>query len=157
MSTNFNNTVPSAPSGGTNVLWQNDGSGNVSAYVPTGAAEQIKVDATAQSADIAPTTLFAVTAAGRFRVSGYIIVTQVGSVSSTLGSIVITWTDADNSASQSLTLTPTNSGNLLTTYQEATGIISAEVSTNISYSTSGYAASSAASMQFALHLVLESL
>ena len=35
MSTNFNNTTPAAPLGYTNVLWQTDGSGNDSAYVPT--------------------------------------------------------------------------------------------------------------------------
>src|SRR5580692_3931692 len=33
MSTNFSNTVPAAPSGGTNSPWQTDGSGNISGYV----------------------------------------------------------------------------------------------------------------------------
>jgi len=32
---NFNNTTPAAPGGFTNVLWQTDGSGNVSAYYAT--------------------------------------------------------------------------------------------------------------------------
>lgn len=32
MAINFSNTVPSAPSGGSNVSFQTDGSGNVSAY-----------------------------------------------------------------------------------------------------------------------------
>jgi len=32
---NFNNTTPAAPSGYTNVLWQTDGSGNISAYFAT--------------------------------------------------------------------------------------------------------------------------
>ena len=31
---NFNDTVPAAPSGALNVKWQNDGSANMSAYVP---------------------------------------------------------------------------------------------------------------------------
>ncbi len=35
MSSNFNDTVPAAPAGSTNVSWQTDGSGNDSAYVPT--------------------------------------------------------------------------------------------------------------------------
>ena len=30
---NLNNTLPAAPSGSQNVSWQQDGSGNVSAYV----------------------------------------------------------------------------------------------------------------------------
>jgi hypothetical protein len=33
---NFNDTTPAAPSGKTNVKWQVDGSGNVSAYITTG-------------------------------------------------------------------------------------------------------------------------
>ena len=35
MASNFNNTTPAAPTGGVNVLWQTDGAGNDSAYVPT--------------------------------------------------------------------------------------------------------------------------
>jgi hypothetical protein len=35
MASNFNDTVPAAPAGNTNVAWQTDGSGNDSAYVPT--------------------------------------------------------------------------------------------------------------------------
>lgn len=38
MSSNLNNTTPAAPGGNTNVTWQSDSSGNVSGYVPTGAA-----------------------------------------------------------------------------------------------------------------------
>ena len=34
-SPNFNNTTPAAPAGNTNVIWQVDINGNVSAYVPT--------------------------------------------------------------------------------------------------------------------------
>lgn len=32
---NFNGTTPAAPGGNTNVIWQSDGSGNVSAYFPS--------------------------------------------------------------------------------------------------------------------------
>ena len=35
---NFNGTTPSAPGGDTNVTWQVDGSGNVSAYVPASSS-----------------------------------------------------------------------------------------------------------------------
>lgn len=38
---NFNNTTPAAPSGKTNVIWQVDGSGNVSAYITTPAAAPV--------------------------------------------------------------------------------------------------------------------
>ena len=37
MATNFNDSTPSAAAGGVNVKWQTDGSGNVSAYVPSAA------------------------------------------------------------------------------------------------------------------------
>ena len=40
---NFNNTTPSAPGGNTNVTWQVDGSGNVSAYVPSSLANVLSV------------------------------------------------------------------------------------------------------------------
>lgn len=33
MASNFNNSTPAAPTSGTNVLWQTDGSGNDSAYI----------------------------------------------------------------------------------------------------------------------------
>jgi hypothetical protein len=36
LSTNFNDTIPVAPSGGVNVSWQTDGSGNISAYLAVG-------------------------------------------------------------------------------------------------------------------------
>jgi hypothetical protein len=47
MSTNFNDTLPVAPTGGTNVKWQTDGSGNDSAYafVPSFSADTGAADA----------------------------------------------------------------------------------------------------------------
>jgi hypothetical protein len=155
MSVNFSNTTPAAPGGATNILWQTDGSGNVSGYVTSFASAVVSVDLTAQTANISPTTLFTPTASGRFRVSGYAIVTQAATTSSTLPSIVITWTDPDNSTAQSLTLTATAGGNLLTTYAQATGFISAKISTPIAYSTTGFASSGATPMQYALHIKLE--
>ena len=35
MASNFNDSTPAAPAGTTNVAWQQDGSGNISANVPT--------------------------------------------------------------------------------------------------------------------------
>lgn len=152
---NLNDTTPAAPAGGTNVKWQEDVSGNVSAYAPSTATQTAAEDLTAQAADITPTTFSTPTASGVFRVSGYIVVTQVATTSSTLPSIVITWVDADNSTPQSLTLTPTSAGNLLTTFEQATGFISDKAANAIQFATSGYASSGATPMQFALHLRLE--
>ncbi len=158
MSINLNNTTPAAPAGSSNVLWQKDSSGNVSAYV-TSAPELTgdNVDLTAQAADITSTTLVASPAAGMYRVAGYISISQVATTSSTLPSILLTWTDQDSAQAMSLTLTPTSAGNLLTTVQENDAILSAGVGSNISFSTSGYASSGATPMHFSIHLRVESL
>src|ERR1700677_4473827 len=111
MSTNWNSSVPSISGGNTAVTFQTDARGNFSAYVPTPATPPLSpvvltpVDLTAQDANISSTTLYAVTSTGRFRIGGYIVVTTADAVSSSLPSIVIGWTDADNSTVQSLTLT----------------------------------------------------
>jgi hypothetical protein len=112
-------------------------------------------DATAQTADIGTTSLDAAPVTGRYRVSAYIIVTTVGTTS-TLPSIVLTWNDADSGQTQTLTLTPTNAGNALTTLQFNDAFISANVSAPIAFSTTGYA-STGTPMQFAIHITLEAL
>jgi hypothetical protein len=158
MSINFSTTSPAAPAGNINVTPQNDGAGNQSFYVPSSPTINTVIDLTAQNANIGSTLIVSAPATGRYRVSGYAIVTTVastGAATSTLPSIVIGWTDPDNSTSQTLTLTPTNSGNVLTTYQQAIGFISAKTATNINYSTTGYASNTASQMQYALHIVLE--
>jgi hypothetical protein len=161
MSVNLSNTTPAAPTGSTNVTWQTDGAGNVSAYVTT-AVEIVGagVDATAQNANIPAANLIASPTAGQYRVSAYIIVTTVastGAATSTLPSVVITWNDKDNAQPQTITLTPTNSGNLLTTYQENDAILSVSASAPLQYSTTGYASNTASQMQYALHIRVEAL
>jgi hypothetical protein len=156
MSINLNNTIPAAPANATNVVWQEDVSGNVSAYVGTAANVLPAVDTTGLTGNVSATTLFATTASRTFRISAYIIVTTAGSVSSTLPKITITWTDADNSQAQSFDLTPTNAGNALTTFEQAEMVIRALTTTNIQYATSSYA-SSAAGMTYAIHLTIEIL
>lgn len=59
---NFNNTTPAAPASNLNVLWQVDGSGNVSAYVPTSG--------------IGTVTSVALTAPAEFSVAGSPITTN---------------------------------------------------------------------------------
>lgn len=116
-------------------------------------------DFTLQNANIAATTLLATAATGfagpgHYEIDGYIVVTTVDGTSSTLPSIVIQWTDQDNSTVLSLTLTPTNAGNVLTTYQTGIARLSVKASTNIQFSTTGYASSVAGTMKYALHLRL---
>ncbi len=158
MSINLNGTTPAAPAGSTNVTWQKDTSGNVSAYV-TAAPELTgdNVDLTAQAANISATTIVATPTPGLYRVAGYISVSQAASSSSTLPSIVLAWTDQDSGQLMSLTLTPTNSGNVLTTVQENDAILSVNSSTDIQFSTTGYASSGGTTMHYSLHMRVEAL
>ena len=155
MAINLNNTTPAAPASNQNVLWQQDGSGNVSAYLPNTTQQFPGVDLTTQAANIAATTLLATPSAGVYRVSAYIIVTQVATTSSTMPSVVITWTDKDNTTAQTLTLTATSTGNALTTFAQAMAVLDATSGSNIQYSTTGYVSSGATPMQYALHLRIE--
>lgn len=157
MSVNFSDTTPAAPTGGTNIKWQTDGSGNLSGYIQA-ATELVGdgVDLTAQTANVGPATLVT-TPDGYYRISCYIIVTTVDGASSTLPSVVITWNDLDNGQPQTLTLTPTSSGNLLTTYEQNDAIINAGSSASIDYSTTGYASGTPATMKYALHIRVEQL
>lgn len=160
MSVNLSNTVPSAPAGGTNLLWQTDGSGNISGYVSTSARINTSVDLTAQAANISATTLLAVTASGFYRVSAYIVVTQIPSTSSTLPKVTITWTDPNNSTGETFDLTATVAGipaNALTDFKQGVMVFNAKTASNIQYATSGYASVGGTAMNYALSLRLESL
>lgn len=157
MAINLNGTTPAAPAGSTNVTWQNDVSGNVSAYIGTSPTTLTPVDLTAQVANISATTLLAATASARYLISGYIIVTTVDGASSTLPKITMTWTDPDSSVAQSFDLTATSAGNTTTTIKQGVMMVSAKTGTNIQYATSGYASGTPATMQYALHLTIQKL
>jgi len=113
------------------------------------------VDLTAQTANIGSTQLISLGpgGAGMYRVSVYAIVTSVGTTS-TLPAVNVIFTDRNNSVSQTIAITATNSGNATTTLAQGQAFISAKASTVISYSTTGYASTGAA-MQYALHIKLE--
>lgn len=159
LASNLNNTLPAAPTNNVNVKFQTDGAGNDSAYVPISAQEftASNVDLLTQSANIVTATLVTPAASGLYRVSAYIVVTTVDAVSSTLPSVTIGWTDAVNSTAQTLVLTPTNAGNVLTTYQQASAVIDALTAVAITYATNSYASNTPTTMKYALHLRLESL
>lgn len=158
MSINLSNSTPAAPAGSTNVTWQNDVSGNVSAYI-TSAAELTGdgFDATAQGANIGTTDLVATPVAGVYRISAYIIRTVIDGVSSTLPSIVLSWNDQDNGQGQTLTMTATDTHDDLVHPQESTAFISASVSAPIAFSTTGYVSHTATKMKYAIHIRVEML
>jgi hypothetical protein len=156
MSVNLSSSTPAAPTGKTLVEFQTDGSGNVSAYIAS-ATELVgdDVDLTAQTANIS-TTALVTSPSGLYRVSAYTVVTMVDGASSTLPSVVLTWDDEDNSQPQTFALTPTNTGNVLTTLEQNDMIISAGSTASIKFSTTGYTSGTPATMQFALHIRVES-
>lgn len=127
-----------------------------------------KADLTAQAANIGVTTLYAVPAsgAGMYRLSAYLVITQAATVSSTMPQVQAIWTDNDSAAAapaSSFTLTNTTNtlgaGSASTVAAQNAGsiIINAKASTNIQFSTTGYASSGATPMQYAIHIKLEYL
>jgi hypothetical protein len=136
----------------------------------SGIPGTVSVNLTAQTGNINPTTLYAVPigAGGMYRVSCYIVTTQAATVSSTLPSCVITWTDADTSVSPSFPITATSTQNIVGVVGPNVinngGVITSSPfpinvkgGTNIQYNTSNYASSGATPMQFAIHIRLENL
>lgn len=117
------------------------------------------VDLTAQGANIGSATLYATPASGGlYRVVCYIIETTAATTSSTLPSCIIGYTDFDNSTVQSQTFSSASpTGNSLTTLNQSTVVFKAKGTTNITYSTTGYATSGATSMQYAIHIRLEAM
>lgn len=154
MAINLNGTTPAAPAGSTNVVWQSDVSGNVSAYVPATSGTS-PINSPGNTANIPVTTIITPVTAALYRVTAYMIVTTADGVSSTLPSLIITWTDQDNSNSQTFTLLPTNNGNSLVTFQQANMEINAIAGANINYQTTGYASNTPNAMAYALRIRLE--
>lgn len=160
---NFDDTTPAAPTGAGNVLWQTDGSGNLSAYVTTAPViEGSPVDLTGQVAAITATTLLATTATGLYRISWCAKVITPASVSSTLGGAAgfqIKYTDADDSVVVTTTADPLATGlaALNTAQAQIHGevVVNALTSTNIQY-IFGYTSSGTA-MAYALHIRIERL
>jgi hypothetical protein len=120
-----------------------------------------KADATAQAANIAATTLYAVPAsgAGMYRVSCYVALTQPATTSSTIPACYAGFTDPDTNAVSTPWISSTSTGNTIgnTSVGQNTSAINAKASTNIQYGTTGYASSGATTMQYAIHVKLEYL
>lgn len=132
-------------------------------------AEYATIDLTAQSANLGPSTLYAVPASGQglYRISAYVVLTTAGSVSSVLPNVQIVYTDPDTNTSITIDATPilgaagigqtgALSANTVGTVVSGVIVVNAKLSTTIQYQTVNYA-SVAAGMQYAIHLKLEAL
>ncbi len=159
MSANFSNTVPAAVSGGTNVLWQTDGSGNISAYTLSSAPilSTATLNLTAQAAAITTTTLFATTVAGLYRLSYYLYITTAGNSVNLTGTIG--WTDDSGAAANSVVTGNIACQTLGANSTTALGLGSvtfyAAITTNITYATA--LSGAIGSGRYALRVRLENL
>jgi hypothetical protein len=130
---------------------------NGNALVSAGLPSEIAtVDVSARTTNQSG-TLFTPTANTMFRVNVYTAIDTVATTSSTLPSVSVTFTDPDSSVSQTVQVTPTNSGNATTTLQQGVAVIYAKSGVAITYANAGYASSGATAMTFGLHIKLEQL
>ncbi len=117
------------------------------------------VNLTAQQAAIGTTTLFTPTAAGYFRFSCYVVLTQPATTSSTVGQCQVLYTDSDSNAAQTNPVISTSTNNANGTVPPKSGVIVdntffAKASTPIQYNVA-YASVGATPMQYAVHIRLE--
>jgi hypothetical protein len=138
-------------------------------YTDSGTSNQVinpnlftKVHLTAQGANIGTTTLLAVPSSTTtaYRVHVYAAETRAATVSSTMVSVVIGWTDPDSNTAVTFTTAPgTPGGNVINNPSQTdaflTFVIQAKAGTNITYQTTNYATSGATSMQYALTVTVE--
>lgn len=143
-----------------------NGTGTVSNGVP---AEYATIDLVLQAANIGATTLYSVPASGQgmYRISAYVVETTAGSVSSTLPNVQIVYTDPDTNTSITIDATPilgvagigqtgALTSNTVGTASSGVIAINVKASTTIQYQTVNYA-STAAGMQYALHIKVEAM
>jgi hypothetical protein len=127
--------------------------------IPT---EYANINRTNQSSNLALSAIYAVpsTGAGLYRITVFMVVSRAATTSSTLPDSQIQFTDRDSNATITVNLTPGDSGNTTSTFQQATFVVNAKASTNINYGyglVTGYASTGATSMQFAYRAIVEYL
>jgi hypothetical protein len=147
-------------------VFQTDGAGNISCYVPTSSAVVTEIDLTAQTAAVSATNLIASPATSRYRVTAYLKVTTAattGSATSTLGGVTITYADGTDSAAQSVVMqmqtqagaaATTNTGNSTTSVLSGQLVIYAHSGTAIQYAIA-YASNTANQMAYEAHFSVE--
>jgi hypothetical protein len=156
---NFNGTTPAAPTGSTNVVWQNDVSGNVSAYLPTSSsvvASTLNANLTANFNSGTAYTLFTPGSAAAYRISFSQAIVTAATSSSTFPSLTLGWTDV-GSVARTATLVSTSTSNATTVESDGVKIIYTNGSTAVTITSASYASSGATSMAYALAVVAELL
>jgi hypothetical protein len=135
-------------------FWRGDGT-----WATPSGVSVIAVNLTGQAANIGATTLTTPGANGFYRISCYIVLTQVATTSSTLPVCQGSWTDADSSVVENVTFGVNTSANtlglLISGTPDKNPFFFAKSGTAITYLTAGYASSGATPMQYAIHIRLE--
>ena len=134
---------------------------------PAGSTGAVSFGATGQVANIPSTPIspgldpVKWNRGGGYKADCYIILTTVDAASSTLPACNVIFTDADTGTSHTAALTATSAANTKDTIGAGTtalatgGFFHPKAGTTISYSTSGYASGTAATMQYSIHFRLE--
>lgn len=126
-------------------------------------SEPAVIDLATQAANIGTTTAYAVPASGGglYRIQVYAPLTQAASVSSTMVSVVLGWTDKNNNTAVTFTMassSPTaNAISATNTTVYGSFLLNIKASTNITYQTTSYASSGGTVMQYALAISIEKL
>lgn len=114
---------------------------------------------TSQTADANQPTAYAVTRSGMYRASCYIVLTTAATTSSTLPGCTVTYTEAATGqpVSDAISTCGGCTNNAVGLHIGGQSVIQAQLSTNIGYSTSGYASSGATPMAYRVDFKVEAL
>lgn len=132
----------------------------ITGFVPVAASSNL----TAQQANVSLTTLFTPSANGYYRISGYEVLTQAATTSSTLPSVGFTYTDGDTNVALGplFFIAATNSNNTVGSQGPCNSVggpcqiyFYARSGAAVQFETLSYASNGATPMQFALHIRVE--
>ena len=117
------------------------------------------VDLTGQSANIGNTVLYAVPSGkgGMYRVSGYVVITQAASTSSSIAIMQCNWSDEDTTVSEGASVTGTSASNTVGTNARGIIVIRVLASTFITVNSTSYASVGTTPMLYAFHAKVEYL
>jgi hypothetical protein len=122
------------------------------------ARNVVQANLTAQAANILATTLVTPAAAGFYRISAWLVITQAATSSSTLPNFNVLFTDISGVSHNYEILSGGGSnvvGNYAGTYNGAQPTFYVEAGQPIQYSTTGYLSSGVTPMQYGLYVRLE--